>query len=282
MRIQPARIDPVFGHDTCFRLGQRLVEQRSDQRVCQRLPTQLMAAQVAEIGQDSVPAVVDVELARRIRREVIACFHADNLGHRTDPGGAIHRQFLVWFDDDQGWVFGAQFGGQRWNHPTDDRIHKANVPVQILMQLGRQDVQNHAAEGRRGVFEVLTDDDVERHFVASRRASRDARGHQRRDEWQRAHADRGCRDVGGCHVCRHRFCLAGQQRAHWCNRDLLHPVVVHQAYRVLAACLHGCHQRLIDVDEYNFVAALGKQLAQKAAPDIAGAEYKGGLCHDVT
>ena len=86
VRVQPGGIHVVRGDDAGLALSQRFFEQRADGRVCQRLPAELVAAQVAEVSQHRVPAVMDVELARGVSREVVARLQSHHRRHRPDPG----------------------------------------------------------------------------------------------------------------------------------------------------------------------------------------------------
>ena len=132
--------------------------------------------------------------------------------------------------------------------------------------------QHHVAEDRGRAVQVLAQDQVERRADAKLRATRDPRGHRRRDVLEDARADRGRADFGAAHRLGHRVEVAGVQRAHRADRHFLGLLVRHQPDGVAAALIQRVQQGPVHIHEGDFVARFAEQLPHEPAADVPGAE----------
>ena len=140
------------------------------------------------------------------------------------------------------------------------------------MELRGQMLGHHPAKRRCGALQILAKDEVEWRFDARLGPPGDPGRHHRGHVRQRPHAD-GCgRNTGFGQGLSDRIDVARAQGANGCNRQLLGQVVVHQPNGVAAAGVEQINQRLVDVDEDDFVARLGEKLSNKTPANVAGAE----------
>ena len=131
-------------------------------------------------------------------------------------------------------------------------------------------VDQPAEHGVR-VHEVFADQKIQR-FSRFRRPQTDARREIRNDEFERLRADAGDEHIRVRDRARGGFGVPAVYGADGRDDPTLGGVRAHKLERISSRRVQSVDEGSGDVEKYDFIARVGKNLTDEAAPDVAGSD----------